>query len=192
MTRKQELYLMMLHTGIVFVRNYQSQNKFRHWWPMRFGARQRIDIDCYEVAEFLHHMPLLVKEAEFTQSDIHFLNGQARSFYKRDTTKNHWVSGQFRSPIRQLFELVPKHLRAELKWAGPEIPSRTPAEQTEANEYLFWAVEESQNIENLRNALSDRPDINARNRGGKTALQIARGLGKMDYVEVLREAGAQE
>ncbi len=192
MSRKQELYLMMLHKGIVFIRNHQSQNKFRHWWPIRFRTRRRIDLECYEVAEFLHHVPMLVAEQDFTISDIRFLNGHCHSFYKRDTSKNQWVSGSFRSPVRQLFQLVPENLRSELKWTGPKIPTRTPAQQAEVNDFLFRAVAENSNIETLHNALSEDPDLNALNSEGKTAIQIATALGKTEYVAALTEASAHE
>ncbi len=192
MSRKQELYLMLLHSGLIFLRNRQSQNKSRRWWPLRLGERRRIDLECYAVAEFLHHVPLLVAEPDFTISDIRFLNGHSQSFYKRDASENHWVSSQFRSPIRQLFKLVPEDLRAELKWTGPEIPARTAAQQAEIDEFLFHAVAENSNIETLHNALSESPNLNAHNSEGKTAIQIAAELGKMNYVAALNEANAQE
>ena len=192
MSRKQELYLRLLYLGLVFIRNHQARNKSRRWWPLRFGIRQRTDLECYEVAEFLHHVPLLVAEPDFTLSDIRFLNDHAQSLYKRDASKNCWVSSQFRSPVRQLFKLVPKDLRAELKWAGPEISARTADQQAEIDEFLFHAIAESSNIENLHNALSESPNLNACNSEGKTAIQIAAELGKTDYVAALNEASAHE
>ncbi len=190
MSRKQELYLMLLASGLVFIRNYQSQNNLGPWWRIRFWKRRRIDKACYEVAQFLHNLPGCIAEPEFTESDLWFLNDPTHSFYKRDKSKNLWVSGHFRSLIRQLFKLVPENQRADLKWDGLELPKRTPAQQAEINADVFWAVEKNSNIETLHHALANGPELNARNSDGKTAIQIAAELGKTDYVGALKEAGA--
>ena len=183
---------MLLTNGLVFIRNYQSQNNFGPWWRIRFWRRRRIDKACYEVAQFLHNLPGLITDPEFTERDLWFLNSPTQSFYKRDTSKDMWIKGMFRPQIWQLFKLVPENLRAELNWVGPELPKKTPVEQKETDDFLIDAVAKNNNIETLHNALSYGPDVNTRDHAGRTAVQIARELGKMDYVDVLKEAGAQE
>ena len=189
MTRKQELYIMLIKAGFVFIRNQQSLC-LNPWWrvpPWRWRKRGR---GSYLVAQFLHNIPDLVFESEFSKRDIRFLNS-AKAFFEQAEPSS-FMYGTFFSPVRQIFNLVPENLKNQLSWAGPTLPVMTAEQQASANEFLLDAVKVNNNIETLRNAIVGGPDLNVRDKDGRTALMIANDLGKTDYVQELRNAGAEE
>lgn len=187
-SRKQELYRMMMHDGFVFIRNRHSKYA-EPWWKVSPWDFQGEAKASYLVAEFLHHVPVLIQRSGFEESDIHFLNGHARSFFKNVEPKTSFLYQRFFSPMRQLFNLVPAEERSRLEWEGPTLPEMTPERQKKANEFLFWAVERS-SIETLHNAIVGGADPNARDARGRTPLAIARELGRNEYALALEEAGA--
>lgn len=187
-SRKQELYRMMMHDGFVFIRNRHSKYA-EPWWKVSPWDFQGEAKASYLVAEFLHHVPVLILQPGFEDQDFHFLNGHARSFFKNAEPKTSFLYQRFFSPMRQLFNLVPAEERGRLEWEGPALPDMTPERQKRANEFLFWAVERS-SLETLHNAIVGGADLNARDSQGRTPLAIATQLGREDYVKALKESGA--
>lgn len=192
MSRKQELYLMLLAQGIVFIRNEQSHIRFASWWRVMPRRWRKTGRQCYEVAQLLHHLPHRLREEGFTDNDFWFLNGPVRAFFQRAEPKTSSLYGLFLSPVRQLFALVPENLRSHFEWSGPELPEIAPERRAMMHDFLFHAVEENKNIETLRNALATGADPNVRNDNGETPLMIAERLEKAEYVLALKEAGAKE
>ena len=90
---------MLIKDGFVFIRNQQSLSHFPWWkvapWRWRNNGRS-----CYEVAQFLHNLPPLIYDPEFTESDLRFLNN-TQSFFKRAEPKTSYLYGAFFSVIRQ-------------------------------------------------------------------------------------------
>ncbi len=79
-----------------------------------------------------------------------------------------------------------------MEWAGPELPEMPPDQRKEVNDFLFWAVEHNQNTETLRNALAQGAEPNAHDDKGRTPLMLAAELGKTEYIQILKDAGAKE
>jgi hypothetical protein len=73
----------------------------------------------YVEAEFIHNLYVSILEPEFVRHDVWFLNHQARWYLENaDPTFNPYFYAN-RDSIRELFQLVPETMRAELEWAGP-------------------------------------------------------------------------
>jgi len=192
MSRKQELYLMLLANGVVHIRNQQSHIRFAPWWRVTPKRWRETGRQSYEVAQLLHHLPHLLLKEGFTDGDFWFLNDPIQTFFQRAEPKTSFLYSLFLSPVRQLFALIPSDLKSHLEWAGPELPEMTPERRGDADEFLFYAVGENENIETLRNALAGGADPNARNDKGETPLMAAERLGKAEYVQALKEAGAKD
>ncbi len=183
---------MMLEKGILTIRSQQSQATFLPWWRMPPWKRHKLSRTSYEVAQFLHQVPHLMANDEFTAGDLWFLNIHARSFFTRAEPKISFLYTHFLSPTRQLFSLVPEDMREQLEWPGPESPQLTLTQRADINQDLFETIEHNENIELLHHALAIGADLNARNSTGKTPLEVAKQLDRTEHVQVLREAGANE
>ena len=192
MSRKQELYRMLIGDGFVFIRNRLSQTRSRSWWRFPPWELHKIAEESCKVAEFLHHVSLLTANEDFTMSDIRFLNHHAQSFFRQAEPKTSYLYTVFLSPTRQLIALVPDAMKDELKWHGPELPELTVNQRAELDASLFWAIEDNENIESLHNMLTLGANPNVRNSRGETPLDVARRLGKVKYEQVLRQSGARD
>ena len=191
MTRKQELYEILLHHGFVLIRNQQSQCKFSAWWRLSPWKWKRVGTLSYEVAQFLHNVPPVADSEEFGERDLRFLNVDARSFFEQMLARSFGYSFFF-SPVKQLFDLVPEGMKDQLEWDGPQMPELSPAEHREVDGSLFWAVEHNVNVETLRSALACGADVNARDDKGRTALTIAAQVGNEEYGQILKSLGGRE
>ena len=106
-SRKQQIYNEFLYWSLPWIRNVQTWP----WW------RRLRDRTCYCEAEFVHNLPQSILEPEFVEHDAHFLNTQARMFYKHGQRSPNYESHLTR--IRELFALLPESLRPLLMWKGP-------------------------------------------------------------------------
>ncbi|OCG46650.1 zinc ABC transporter substrate-binding protein [Gilliamella sp. Choc5-1] len=107
---KNEIYVEMLEWALPYIRNIQSQN----------AIRKANDESCYYEAELVHNLPKKILVQDFTESDIHFMNNQAKFYYDNC---NEDISPNYRGHIeriKKLFELVPYQLKNKLIWSGPQ------------------------------------------------------------------------
>lgn len=107
---KKEIYVEMLEWALPYIRNVQSQS----------AIRKANDKSCYYEVELVHNLPSKVLIENFTESDIHFLNYQAKFYYdncNEDISPNYW--GHIER-IKKLFKLVPDELKNKLTWSGPQ------------------------------------------------------------------------
>ena len=192
MSRKQELYRVLLKKGILIIRIQQSQLTFHPWWRVAPWKTHKLAWAGYNVAQFLHQVPQLMAHEEFTKGDLWFLNNHARSFFAKVVPKTSFLYTDFLSPTKQLFCLVPENMREELEWLGPEPPPLTPKWQAELITGLFEAIERGGDIEALHHVLALGISPDARDGEGRTPLEVAESLGRAEHLQVLREAGARE
>ena len=109
MSRKQEIYQRLIILGLSYIRNVQTQGRCRRFF----------DISCYREAELIHNLSVSILEETFIEHDIHFLNFQARWYLETTNAKicqNYEINKNF---IKELFQIVPEHLKHKLEWAGP-------------------------------------------------------------------------
>lgn len=192
MTRKQELYRMLLEKGILIIRSQQSQLTFCPWWRVLPWKMHKLAREGYEVAQFLHQVPYLMAHEDFTEADLWFLNIHAHSFFTRIEPKTALLYTCFLSPMKQLFRLVPENMSEELKWLGPEPPPLTQKWQAELIAELFKAIKRGGDTEALHYILALGISPDSRGDEGKTPLEVAGSLGRAEHLQVLREAGARE
>ncbi len=107
MSRKQEIYREFLFWTLAYIRNAQSQPWWRRW-------RNR---SAYEEAELIHNLCQSILDPDFVAHDIWFLNTQAKSYCLN--ARSSPLYPQHVERIRDLFRLVPEHLRLQLQWQGP-------------------------------------------------------------------------
>ena len=106
---KQMIYREMLHRTLPHLRNVST-------WPWWHRLRDR---SCYYEAELIHNLPVSLYEAEFVEQDEWFLNVQARGYCERCSALISYLYPLQVARIRELFALVPEHLRPKLQWSGP-------------------------------------------------------------------------
>lgn len=107
---KNEIYIEVLEWALPYIRNVQSQNSFR----------KANDKSCYYEAELVHNLPRKLLTPNFTDSDIHFLNYQAKFYYDNCNAE---ISINYPKQvfyIKELFKIVPIELQDKLIWKGPE------------------------------------------------------------------------
>jgi hypothetical protein len=109
MSRKQKIYVEILEQILPFMRNIQRHSA---WQRFKYGS-------FYPEMELVHNMQRILVYPEFTEYDIHWLNSQARIFYKGGNNKAHGLYDSILELIRELFTLVPETLKEKLIWDGP-------------------------------------------------------------------------
>ena len=115
MSPKQEIYQDMLRWALPHLRNYSCGG----WW------RKLRDRSASYDSELVHNLPVSMFEPEFVAHDIWFLNVQAHTYFERCSQEKSPLYNRQIENIRSLFDLVPNHLRSELKWDGP-APTNLP------------------------------------------------------------------
>jgi hypothetical protein len=107
-TEKQQRYLHILEMVLPYMRGIQTRGL---WARIRHGH-------FYAEAELVHNLPRLLVRPEFGEEDVHWLNMQARIYFKRG--RNDFP---FREAVceelEHLFALVPENLQNGLSWKGP-------------------------------------------------------------------------
>ena len=116
MSRKQEIYKDILSSALPSARNCLSQFRRPRLFVLLSPKQQKWLRYQYELAEFVHNLYVSLLEEDFTNHDIHFLNYQARSFFKRHGNDE----PVYAYYIQELFKEVPEQMRDKLMWAGPE------------------------------------------------------------------------
>ena len=106
---KQVLYREMLHWSLPHLRNVSTWP----WW------RRLRDRSAYFEAELVHNLPVAVLEPDFGEHDIWFLNEQARDYCQQCNAQVSYLYPSQVGRIRELFSLVPEHMRSKLRWTGP-------------------------------------------------------------------------
>lgn len=109
MSRKQEIYQKLLTLGLAYVRNVQTQGRFKKF----------CDQSCYWEAELIHNLSISILEENFIEHDVHFLNFQARWYFQIANPKlspNYEINKKL---IKELFQIVPEYLKHKLEWSGP-------------------------------------------------------------------------
>jgi hypothetical protein len=125
MTRsKSEIYLAMLHTATVWIRNLQTAP----WW------RRAMDPTCYQEAELVHELPKHLLGSEIDEADIWFLNHHARRYLEAPAARRSPNYSHQRNAIAELFALVPASMRSQLNWDGPAEHPRLPSTRITARE----------------------------------------------------------
>ena len=191
MTRKQELYEILIRQGFVIIRNQQSRCKFIAWWRLPPWEWKRLGTLSYEVAQFLHNVPRVADNEEFGEADLSFLNFGVRRYFERMPPRSFGYSYFFWT-VRQLFDLVPEDMKGLLEWDGPRMPRLKWAERREMNDDLLYAAEHGDNVEALRSIVAYGADVHARDAQGRTALAIALQVGNDEYAQILKGLGGKE
>jgi len=109
MSKKQKIYLEILERILPFMRNIQTHSAWRRF---RYGS-------FYPEMELVHNLPRIFIYPEFTEYDVHWLNSQARIFYRKGNNPIHAFYDSIVDSIRELFTLVPEELKGKLVWEGP-------------------------------------------------------------------------
>lgn len=116
---KKQALSMILWRTIPYIRNIQSNG---------FRARIR-NLSCRYESELIYKIPSLILFNSFSNSDIDFLNTQAKYYYENS---NNRISAEYLSNlelIKELFLLVPLEKKMMLKWEGPVIKSNVLKKQ---------------------------------------------------------------
>jgi hypothetical protein len=112
---KQTIYEEMLRWTLPYVRNVST----RRWW-------QRLrDRSTYYETELIHSLPVSMYEPNFVEHEVWFLNVQARTYCQECSAAVSALYPQQVERIRELFALVPDHLRPKLQWSGPSRESQS-------------------------------------------------------------------
>jgi hypothetical protein len=106
---KQIIYREMLRWTLPHLRNISRAR----WW------RRVHDLSAFYESELVHNLPVSMYEPEFVEHDVWFLNFQARAYCEQCSASKSDLYPQQVERIRELFVIVPKHLRATLQWDGP-------------------------------------------------------------------------
>src|SRR5579862_6587961 len=109
MSRKQKIYLEILECILPFMRNLQTHSA---WHRFRYGP-------FYPEMELVHNLHRILIYPEFREHDIHWLNSQARIFFKDGNNPVHAFYEHIITLIAELFTLVPESLKVKLTWDGP-------------------------------------------------------------------------
>ncbi|MBI0133452.1 hypothetical protein [Snodgrassella sp. W8132] len=106
---KREIYIEMLYWALPYIRNLQTHSMLR----------KAMDKSCYLEAQLVHNLPLKLLNSDFNESDVHFLNYQAKYYFENC---NNRISPNYNihiECIKKLFKLVPDELKEILEWSGP-------------------------------------------------------------------------
>jgi hypothetical protein len=109
MTPKQELFSALFQNAIVRIRAHAQ----RTWW--RRASSRLTEFE----SELIHNAMISLAEPAFVESDIWFLNHQARWYVE---TCNEHLSAIYAMQVdivRKLFAQVPEDIRHQLTWTGP-------------------------------------------------------------------------
>jgi len=77
------------------------------------------DGSTYHEAELVHNLPVSMYEPDFLEHDVWFLNVRAKAYCQQCSAAASPLYPQQVERIRELFALVPEHLRPKLQWSGP-------------------------------------------------------------------------
>lgn len=106
---KNKVYLDMLFWVLPHIRNMSTHGPF---------TRLK-DKSVYYESELVSQFHLLLRHREFDESDVCFLNTQARWYYENcDKPKSILYPSQVER-ISLLFTMVPEEMKGLLKWNGP-------------------------------------------------------------------------
>jgi hypothetical protein len=83
-----------------------------------FKARDR---SVYYESQLIHDFYVLLKNDEFNDEDIWFLNNNARWYYEDCSEKKSFLYEHQLKRISIIFSLVPESMREKLEWTGPVI-----------------------------------------------------------------------
>lgn len=109
MSRKQKIYSEILERILPFMRNIQTHST---WKRFRYGS-------FYPEMELVHNLHRILVCPDFTETDVHWLNLQARIFVERGNNSLHAFHKPISALIAELFTLVPESLKDNLTWRGP-------------------------------------------------------------------------
>lgn len=108
---KKDIYLDILQGSLLQIRSVSTHGAF-------FRAR---DKSVYYESQLIHEFYLLLKNDDFNDLDIWFLNRNARWYYDDCSEKKSFLYEHQLKIISSLFSLVPEKMRDKLEWHGPEI-----------------------------------------------------------------------
>ncbi|WP_139539948.1 hypothetical protein [Klebsiella spallanzanii] len=108
---KKDIYLDILQGSLLQIRSVSTHGAF-------FRAR---DKSVYYESQLIHEFYLLLKNDDFNDLDIWFLNRNARWYYDDCSEKKSFLYEHQLKRISSLFSLVPEKMRDKLEWYGPEI-----------------------------------------------------------------------
>lgn len=108
--KKIEIYSEMLWWSLSHIRNVQTHSFIRK-------GRNK---SCGFEAELLHNVVGTLPTEEMTDNDIYFLNVQAKYYLDNASERICDNYNVHKENIKRLFEIVPEHLKDQLKWDGPE------------------------------------------------------------------------
>lgn len=116
--RRQRIYRKMLQLALPSTRS--SMMVFWEERPFMFLSKKRLQTlrSAYNVAQLVHSFSGRHLYAEFTNSDIWFLNYHAKQYYETNDTKG-MLYEKLLICIQELFKEVPEERRHELTWPGP-------------------------------------------------------------------------
>ena len=104
-----DIYIDMLSVALPYIRNLQTHG----------FLRKMIDKSCYYEAELLHNIVGSLREPNFCNWDIYFLNNQAKYYIENADEKICPNYTSHKKNIKNLFNLVPDSRKKELSWSGP-------------------------------------------------------------------------
>ena len=108
---KQEIYREILRFALPWIRNATASSRLCTAEKLRA---------IHEEAEYVHELPNLILEWEYTSGDVSFLDTHARIYLERADPQLCLNYNIHRGFIRDLFALVPQELQGELQWSGPD------------------------------------------------------------------------
>ncbi|HGN0027576.1 TPA: zinc ABC transporter substrate-binding protein [Proteus mirabilis] len=106
---KNEIYIYMMYWILPQLRNIQSRGMI---------AKAK-DKSCYYELQLIHNLPKKILSQDFDESDISFLNYQAKTYIEKCSSKTSILYDGNVRYIKMLFDLVPNELRHQLRWNGP-------------------------------------------------------------------------
>ena len=107
---KQVVYEEILTLTLVYLRNLATLP----WW------KRMADCSALYETELIHNIGKSLFDRDFNAHDVWFLNAQARDYCCNCGPRLSPLYSQQVELLGKLFELVPEHLRDQLKWAGPK------------------------------------------------------------------------
>lgn len=119
MSRKQEIYRDLLWWGLPYIRNGLSIVRFAPWWRVMVWSQKSSAESYYQIAEFLHNLPVSILTEEFNEHDIWFLNNHVKQFLAKVNSHDCYLYERYCNVIKELFSLVPGDMRDQLEWSGP-------------------------------------------------------------------------
>ncbi|QIF93140.1 hypothetical protein [Proteus vulgaris] len=108
--KRIEIYSEMLWWALSHIRNVQTHSFIRK------GKNK----SCGFEAELLHNVVGTLPTEGMNDNDIYFLNVQAKYYLDNANEKICDNYNVHKKNIKRLFEIVPEHLKDQLKWDGPE------------------------------------------------------------------------